>query len=67
MGREAKLGMVFVGILLTVFCALLLKRLTKPTTLPTASLAGAAATKPGESTPVARCCTGGAESDRAGK
>ena len=54
MGREAKLGMVFVGILLTVFCALLLKRLTKPTNLPTASLAGAAATKPGESTPVAR-------------
>ncbi len=54
MGREAKLGMVFVGILLTVFCALLLKRLTKPTNLPTTSLAGAAATKPGESTPVAR-------------
>jgi nucleoid-associated protein YgaU len=50
MGSEAKLGLVFVGILLTVFCALLLKRLTKPTTLPTASLAGSAAAKSGEST-----------------
>ncbi|HZZ29632.1 MAG TPA: LysM peptidoglycan-binding domain-containing protein [Pirellulales bacterium] len=50
MAREAKLGLMFIGILLTVFCALLIKRLTKHPSLPSMNLS-ASATKPTDAAP----------------
>ena len=38
MAREAKLGLVFIGILLTVFSALVIKKMTKKNNLPSMNL-----------------------------
>jgi len=46
MAHEAKLGLVFIGILLTVFSALVIKKLTKHGNLPPMSLNASAAKSP---------------------
>ncbi len=47
MAHEAKLGMVFIGILLTAFSALLIKRLTKHSNLPPMNISAASKSEVG--------------------